>query len=86
MVDLFSVFIGVVITTYILLTNARIFVLEQKIKNLPTIKQLAEEVLKYKMPVEDLPPELKNAMMAYASGIVPEIPANKIKPKETYIG
>ena len=58
--SLLDVGVGIAIGVYIMYTQMKINNLEKEIDAFPTIEDLAKEIIKIKLPISDLPPDLAN--------------------------
>jgi hypothetical protein len=78
---------GLTIGAYLMYLRMKIAILEKEIKNFPTPQELANEILRIKIPISDLPPDVQANMMN--SGKLPPIqnkPAKLDKGDSSYIG
>ena len=88
--DTLSMVAGFGFASYIFFTHAKIYMLEQKIKSLPSIEQMAKEIMKVKLPISELPSEMKEMLAQYVTGMpnheTPMPPPIQKNKRENYIG
>lgn len=50
---------GLLVGAYITYTHIRISALQKKLEDIPTTKEIAKEILTMRLPVDDLPEDVK---------------------------
>ena len=86
---LMKFFFGMAVMAYLLYTHSKLLSLEQKINKIPSIEDMAKEIIKVKLPISELPQEMKEMLAQYvAEGPKETKPLNTpiTKNKESYIG
>ena len=79
-----GVLIGLCIGAYLVYLRMKIAILEKELKNFPTPQELANEILRIKLPISDLPPDIQANFMGTKKGTMPPIKPEKID--SSYIG
>jgi len=79
---------SICVGAYLMYLRMKIAILEKEIKNFPTPQELANEILRIKLPIADLPPDIQANIMAGARGPIgfPAKPGKIDKGDSSYIG
>jgi hypothetical protein len=75
---------GLSVGAYLMYLRMKIAIIEKELKGFPTPQELANEILRIKLPIADLPPDIQANIMGTNRGNMPQPKPDKID--SSYIG